>query len=120
MLQAQNMVNKINEAQQSSATDSGQVERVDELYVVGEAKAAMTDAQEMQANHADDFTLDRHIQMLNGDQEGIFTQVPDYLQHQYRHENEQYHCTAFGHCTYLLVVLEEQGNPSLFKPSRNR
>ena len=95
MLQAQNMIKEINEARKSSANESGQAEHIDEPYVVGEAKAAMTDMQEMQANHADVLRLDRRIQMLNADQECIFTQVSDHLPHPYRHEKELCHCTDF-------------------------
>ena len=95
MLQAQNKVKEINEARQSNATDSVQTEHIDEPYVVGEAKAAMNDVQEMQTNPADALKLDRRIDMLNADQMRIFARVSDHLQHQYRHENELCHCTEF-------------------------
>ena len=70
-------------------------EHIDEPYVI-EANATMNDVQETQANNAaDDLALDRCIQMLNADQEHIFTQVLDYLQHQHRHGSELCNCTDF-------------------------
>ena len=47
--------------------------------------------QDRRTRDADDLTLDRRIQMLNADQEHIFTQ--DRLQYQYRHEKELCHWT---------------------------
>lgn len=72
----------------------------------------MNDVHEMQANHADDLTLYRCIQILNADQERIFTQVLKHLQHQYRHEKENVIAQTFSHCTCSLAVLEEQENSS--------
>ena len=97
MLQAQNKVKEINETRLSNAIESVQTDNTDEPYVVGEANAAMNDVQEMQANSddRDNFTLDQRIQMLNADQERIFTQVSNHLQHQYKHDNKLCNCSEF-------------------------
>lgn len=49
ILQAQNKVKEINDAQQSNVNDSVKTEHIDQPYVVGEANAAMNDMQELQA-----------------------------------------------------------------------
>ena len=53
----------------------------------------MSDVQEMQANQADGLTLGSRIQMLNADQDCIFTRVSDHLRHQYMHEHKLCCCT---------------------------
>ena len=95
MLQAQTKIQEINEARQANTDASVQTEQIDEPNVVGEAKAAMNDVQEMQASCVDDLKLDRRIAMLNNDQERIFKRVSDHLKHQHRHENGLCECTQF-------------------------
>ena len=70
--------------------------QIDEQYVVGEANTAENNVQLMQRNNTDDdLTVDRCLQMLNADQECIFTQVSEHLQHRHRHVNELCNCTHF-------------------------
>ena len=69
--------------------------------------------QDRRTRDADDLTLDRRIQMLNADQEHIFTQ--DHLQYQYRHEKELCHCTDFRPLHMFISGVGGTGKSFLIK-----
>ena len=73
MLKANAKVKEINEARQEEAKVT--VNREDHKegpQIVGEATAAMNDVQEVQANCADEISLEERIAMLNADQSRVF------------------------------------------------
>ena len=87
MLKANAKVKEINEARQVEAKVT--VNREDHRegpQIVGEATAAMNDVQELQANCADEISLEERIAMLNADQSRVFKQMSEHLLHQKKHE----------------------------------
>ena len=69
MLKAQENLKAITDARKLSVPEEhGDNESGDEPQLMGEAKAAMQDVQDMNDSSDDDITLDERVQMLNMDQ----------------------------------------------------
>ena len=60
--------------------------------LMGEAKAAMQDVQDMNDSSDDDITLDKRVQMLNMDQKRIYEKVKMHLLHLLSHESGECSC----------------------------
>ena len=76
MLKAQENLKAITDARKLSAPEEhSDNESDDEPQLVGEAKAAMQDVQDMSDSSDDDITLDERVQMLNMDQKRIYEKV---------------------------------------------
>ena len=60
---------------------------------MGEATAAMNDVQELQADCADELSLEVRIEMLNVDQARVFKHISEHLLHQQRHESGVCECS---------------------------
>ena len=73
MLKAQENLKAITDARKLSAPEEhSDNESDDEPQLMGEAKAAMQDVQDMNDSSDDDITLDERVQMLNLDQKRIY------------------------------------------------
>ena len=96
MLQAQVKVREINEHREAveevKKDDENEPEGVE---IAGEAVAAMNDVHDMDVNKANDFNLDKLIEMLNSDQLRVFTMVSEHLHHQKQHETGLCRCKDF-------------------------
>ena len=64
----------------------------DKPQLMGEAKAAMQDVQDMNDSSDDDITLDERVQMLNVDQKRIYEKVKMHLLHLLSHESGECSC----------------------------
>ena len=73
MLKAQENLKAITDARKLSVPEEhGDNESDDEPQLMGEAKAAMQDVQDMNDSSDDDITHDERVQMLNMDQKRIY------------------------------------------------
>ena len=72
--------------------EHGDNESDDEPQLMGEAKAAMQDVQDMNDSSDDDITLDERVQMLNMDQKRIYEIVKMHLLHLLSHESGECSC----------------------------
>ena len=86
MLKAQSTLRKINEARKAEAVQQESKED-EEIQVLGEAKSAMQDMAEMNANPSDSIPLDERVEMLNADQRRIYDHVRTHLLHHKQHED---------------------------------
>ena len=88
MLKAQENLKAITDARKLSVPEEhGDNESDDEPQLMGEAKAAMQDVQDMNDSSDDDITLDERVQMLNMDQKRIYEKVKMHLLHLLSHES---------------------------------
>ena len=93
MLKAQENLKVITDARNLSAPEEhSHNESDDEPQLMGEAKAAMQDVQDMNDSSDDDITLDERVQMLNVDQKRIYEKVKMHLLHLLTHESEECSC----------------------------
>ena len=113
MLQAQSKVQHINEARQlEQKVTSVENDMDQEPQIIGEAKSAMKDIQDLQNDYVDVNTLEKHIAMLNVDQKHVFLHVND---HQRNVRMISALAQTSNHYTRSLVVLEVLVNPSSSK-----
>ena len=93
MLKAQENLKAITDARKLSVPEEhGDNESDDEPQLMGEAKAAMQDVQDMNDSSDDDITLDERVQMLNMDQKRIYEKVKMHLLHLLSHESGECSC----------------------------
>ena len=97
MLEAQQTVKEINNARQEEQKGSAYNEQDCELgpCIVGEAKSAIHDLQDLQCKPDGKISLQERISMLNADQARVFHHVSDHLLHQNRHEKGMCKCGDF-------------------------
>ena len=79
MLKAQENLKAITDARKLSVPEEHESD--DEPQLVGEAKAAMQDVQDMNDSSDNDITLDERVQILNMDQKRIYDKVKMHLLH---------------------------------------
>ena len=75
MLKAQSNIKKINEARQADGIEEKVNKEDDNPHLLGEAKTAMKEVVEINANNSDTLTLEDRITMLNDDQRRIFDKM---------------------------------------------
>ena len=75
MLKAQSNIKKINEARQADGIEEKVNKEDDDPQLMGEAKTAMKEVVEINANNSDTLTLEDRITMLNNDQRHIFDKM---------------------------------------------
>ena len=63
-----------------------------EPQLSGEAKMALTDIFDLNADSADTLILEERVNLLNDDQRRIFDKVKSHLLHQEMHENKNCQC----------------------------
>ena len=81
-LKVQENLKVITDARNLSAPEEhSDNESVDDPQLLGEAKAAMQDVQDMNNSSDDDNTLDKRVQLLNVDQKRIYGKVKTNLLH---------------------------------------
>ena len=96
ILQAQVNVKAIDDARQvEEAVSDGKEDPAEGLQIIGEAQAAMDDAQDLQFNCVNQLSLEDRMAMLNTDQMRVFNRLSSHLLHQKQHETDQCHCSAF-------------------------
>ena len=120
MLMAQENVKNINNARQQQGkytTDSTKYSDVDPC-VVGEAKSALDDLQDLQQKPEDKISLIDRIAMLNADQTRVFRRVSDHLHHQHTHETGTCKCTEFSALRMFLSGVGGTGNSFLIEAIR--
>ena len=89
MLKAQENLKAITDTRKLSAPEE---HGDNEPQLMGEAKAAMQDVQDMNDSSDDDITLDERVQMLNMDQKRIYEKVKMHLLHLLSHESGECSC----------------------------
>ncbi len=92
MLSAQATVRSINEARKANAVQEEVDTEDDGIQVLGEAKSAMQDMHDMDANPPNSLTLEQRVDMLNADQRRVYGNVNAHLLHQRQHEYSQCQC----------------------------
>ena len=92
MLKAQSNIKKINEARQADGIEEKVNKVDDDPQLLGEAKTAMKEVVEINANNSDTLTLEDRITMLNDDQRRIFDKMKYHLLHQKQHEDNEGQC----------------------------
>ena len=93
MLKAQENLKAITDARKLSVPEEhGDNKSDDEPQLMGEAKAAMQDVQDMNNSSDDDITLNERVQMLNMDQNRIYEKVKMHLLHLLSHESGECSC----------------------------
>ena len=93
MLKAKANLKAIREARQTDGKKEVVVEKHNDPELPGEAKSAMNDTCEINANaKSDDLALEERIAMLNADQKRIFDKVAHHLLHQKEHEEGKCKC----------------------------
>ena len=93
MLKAKANLKAIREARQTDGKEEAVVEKHNDPELPGEAKSAMNDMCEINANaKSNDLSLQERIAMLNADQKRIFDKVAHHLLHQKEHEEEKCKC----------------------------
>ena len=92
MLEAQSNIKKINEARHVDGKEEKISKDDDEPQLMGEAKNAMKDVLDMNANSSDELSFKDRKAMLNCDQRRIFDNVEAHLLHQKLHEEKKCHC----------------------------
>ena len=92
MLSARAKVRSINEARKAAAVQEEENKEADGLQVLGEAKSAMQDMQDMDANPPNALTLEQRVDMLNADQRRVYDSISSHLSHQKRHEDSECQC----------------------------
>ena len=89
MLKAQSNIKKINEARQANGIEEKVNKEDDDPQLLGEAKTAMKEVVEINANNSDTLTLEDRITMLNDYQRRIFDKMKYHLFHQKQHEDNE-------------------------------
>ena len=82
MLNAEAKVRKINEARKADKEQ-------DNMHILGEAKHAMKDIQDMNQKMPDSLTLQQREEMFNADQKRVYDNIRNTLIHQKQHEEGQ-------------------------------
>ena len=106
MLKAQENVKNINNARQqqgNDTTDDNKSPDVDPC-VVGEAKSALDDLQDLQQKPEDKISLSDRIAMINADQSRVFCRVSDHFHHQHKHETDTCKCTELSAMRMFLTT----------------
>ena len=91
ILKAKTNLKAIKKARQADALEEP-VQNNDDPELPGEAKLAMNDMCEMNANVGNDLSLDERVRMLNADQKRVFDNVTRHLLHQKQHEDRECTC----------------------------
>ena len=89
MLKALSNIRKINEARQADGIEEKVNKEDDDPQLLGEAKTAMKEVVEINANNSDTLTLEDRITMLNDDQRRIFDKMKYHLFHQKQQEGNE-------------------------------
>ena len=89
MLNAEAKVRKINEARKAEISKN---KEQDNMQILGEAKHAMKDIQDMNQKMPDSLTLQEQEEMLNADQKRVYDNIRNTLIHQKEHEEGQCLC----------------------------
>ena len=95
MLKAQTKIKAINDARKEEEVTTVKDENVvdeDGVKLVGEVVSAMQDVHDMELNDPDTLSLHDRINMLNEDQNRVFHQISNHLQHQHQHELNLCNC----------------------------
>ena len=76
---------EINECREEEKNDNAEDNEPDDglLHVMGEAKSAMKDVQDLQDNGSKSVDLQQRISMQNSDQLRIFSKIKNHMLHQY-------------------------------------
>ena len=91
MLKAQSNIKKINEARQADGIEEKVNKEDDDPQLLSEAKIAMKEVVEINAN-SDTLTLEDRITMLNNYQRRIFDKMKYHLFHQKQHKDNECQC----------------------------
>ena len=89
MLNAEAKVRKINEARKAEITKNKENKEQDNMHILGEAKHAMKDIQDMNQKMPDSLTLQQREEMFNADQKRVYDNIRNTLIHQKQHEEGQ-------------------------------
>ena len=89
MLNAEAKVRKINEARKAEISKNKENKEQDNMQILGEAKHAMKDIQDMNQKMPDSLTLQEQEKMLNADQKRVYDNIRNTLIHQKEHEEGQ-------------------------------
>ena len=92
MLNAETKVRKINEARKAEITKNLENKEHDNMQMLGEAKHAIKDIQDMNQKIPDNLTLEQRENMLNADQKRVYDTIRNSLIHQKQHEEGQCLC----------------------------
>ena len=82
MLKAQENLKKINEIRQADPVEKLDNKQDDDPQIRGEAKSAMQDILQLNANKGNDIPLEQRVKMLNADQRRVYDNVHSYMLHQ--------------------------------------
>ena len=83
---------KINEARKAEISKNKENKEQDNMQILGEAKHAMKDIQDMNQKMPDSLTLQEQEKMLNADQKRVYDNIRNTLIHQKEHEEGQCLC----------------------------
>ena len=92
MLKARTNIKAISEARQADGVQERVIERDNDPELPGEAKSAMKNMCEMNANASSDLTLEERVTMLNADHSRIYDNVKSHLLHQKWHDEGKCKC----------------------------
>ena len=116
MLQANENVQKMNEARQAEQQQVPVPDPVEGPRVAGEATSAMHDVADLQ--HTDGPTLNELASSLNEDQARIFERVKCHLEHQVLHESGTCKCREFKLLHMFISGVGGTGKSFLIKTIR--
>ena len=110
MLNARATVRSINEARKECAVpEEEKKEEEGGMQLVGEAKSAMQDLQDLDANPPNNnLTLEERVDMLNVDQRRVYDNISDHLNHHKAHEDGKCQCTLNPLTMFVSGVGETQ------------
>ena len=119
MLNAQSKVRKIDEHRTEQVVPGNSKDTVEGPEIVGEAAAAaMHDVCD--GNVADHLHIEERICMLNKDQQRIFQNLSNHLQHQYRHEHNECHCDELKPTHMFISGVGGTGKSFLIETIRSK
>ena len=114
---AQSTLKQINEARKSDRLEeeSKEGEEEENVLVVGEAKSAMEDMADMNANPTNDIPLDERVDMLNADQRRVYDKMHIHLLHQKEHDDGNCQCDNFQPLTMFVSGVGGTGKSFLIE-----
>ena len=131
ILQAESKVKKINDARQAAddeekKTNSIQngvdINKVDDIQLIGEAKTAMQEVLDMNVNMRDNhgtLSLKERVAILNVNQRCVFDKVKSHLLHQHKHKEGQCACAGLKPLHMFVSGVVGTGNFSSLKPLKH-
>ena len=108
------------QCQQEKAKDTTNKNKYSELgpSIVGEAKSAVDDLQDLQQKPETKISLSDRIAMLNANQSRVFHRVSNHLNHQYHHETVACKCKDCYPLHVFVSGVDGTGKSFLFEAIR--